>query len=223
MESNVIFCPRLALALAARRSAIMRIAAMAAMLAWCDLVLPVEAETLADLGVDFSMWQQMRPGNFKCHHSCERDGCFDVADQTECQNRAVEAGNDYYSFRPSDGKCTTSASCEKSDATYADWHIYHKDALWEQWKDFNCKCHQHCGSSEKELCVVVETQKECQNRAAQAGHKYYSYRPSHKKCTTTDICRPFGGKHDKPDSVYTDWHVYRYKVAEVALPSSEEL
>jgi hypothetical protein len=75
-------------------------------------------------------------------------------------------------------------------------------SLWQPIKPVgNYKCHLYSCDSNPSGCTTVKSQAECQANAVKKGVKYYSYRASDKKCTSSDECK-------KPDATYPDWKAF---------------
>lgn len=135
-------------------------------------------------GAPQRVWANVRVNgaNVKCHETCAQDGCVTVADQSDCLNRAVAAGHNFYSYRSHDRRCSTSSSCQPKIAA-AGWHSF--QAMWNEVKHGNFKCHTKCS---ERLCFTVASQAECQSYSLQLGVKFYSYRDFDKRCAPTVSC-----------------------------------
>jgi hypothetical protein len=132
---------------------------------------------------------------------CENtgDGITAVVDQAACQQRASDAGAEYFSYIP--GKCFFSFTCKNPDTEirhrWVNWKVYWS-GVWAQVGPDYTKC-ENTGDG---ITAVVD-QAACQQRASDAGAEYFSYITG--KCFFSFTCK-------NPDTETTHhwikWQVY---------------
>lgn len=171
---------------------------------------PIILLALASIGIQAQaqIWEVMADHQkMKCHLACKRGGCRTVADQTECLNRAVEAGHYFYSYRSYDRQCITTSWCSSTPASLP-WHSY--QMMWPEFKPGNYKCHLNCKEDD---CVEMNSKAMCQSWAVAKNHKFYSYRDADGMCSTSYSCSQLTKSAPGPRA----WHSFKAPEAEPSV------
>jgi len=151
-----------------------------------------------------ALWSQVGDDKSKCKDNVPAQKTSEqilVANQDECQAKAVKANVEWYSFRQNaeDGKhkCTHSKSCAQfTTGATNDWQRFNFNApkkvddtqLWSQVGDDKTKCADNVPAQETSEKKKVANRDECQADAVKANVEWYSFRESNGQCTHSKSC-----------------------------------
>jgi len=150
-----------------------------------------------------ALWSQVGDDKSKCKDKPTQKTSEQilVANQDECQAKAVKANVEWYSFRQNaeDGKhkCTHSKSCAQfTTGATNDWQRFNFNApkkvddtqLWSQVGDDKTKCADNVPAQETSEKKKVANRDECQADAVKAEVEWYSFRESNGQCTHSKSC-----------------------------------